>query len=69
MEPDEWIRRFAVEIGLEAPDDKEVEDLLRLASTAAHSSARTAAPIACWLAGQSGRPAAELFDAAERSGR
>lgn len=68
MEPDEWIRNFAAGTGVDPPDDEEVERLLELAAEAAHSSARTAAPIACWIAGRSGLPAAELMEAARRAG-
>jgi hypothetical protein len=68
MGPDEWINRFAAEVGLEPPDDAEVKLLLELAAEAAHSSARTAAPIACWIAGRTGKSAAELMDAARRAG-
>jgi hypothetical protein len=46
-----------------------VTRLLELAAEAAHSSQRTAAPIACWIAGKTGRPAAELMDAARAAGR
>ncbi len=50
----EWIRRFAAELGLPAPTDQDIEDLLDLAGTAARASQRTAAPISCWLVGRSG---------------
>ena len=50
------------------PDVEEVKRLLELAAEAAHSSARTAAPIACWIAGRSGLSAAELMKAARRAG-
>jgi Domain of unknown function (DUF6457) len=50
----EWIDAFAAAIGAESPDDATVAQLLELAGTAAHSSERTAAPIACWLAGRAG---------------
>ena len=60
MEPDEWVQRFCERIGVEQPSPDEADELLRLAATAAHSSERTAAPLACWAAGRSGRPAAEL---------
>jgi hypothetical protein len=43
------------------PSEEEFETLLRLAGVAAHASARTAAPVACWLAARAGRsPAAAL---------
>jgi hypothetical protein len=68
MEPEQWIRNFAARTGVDPPDDEEVTRLLELAAEAAHSSARTAAPIACWIAGRSGLPAAELMDAAREAG-
>jgi Domain of unknown function (DUF6457) len=66
MTRDEWIAAFAREAGVEKPSVAEVRELLELAGTAAHASERTAAPIACWIAGRSQRPLAELRDAAER---
>jgi hypothetical protein len=60
MTADEWIAAFAAEMGTEAPDEKTVSELLELAATAAHSSERIAAPIACYLAGRDGRTIAEL---------
>ena len=68
MEPEDWVRRFAAEVGIDPPDEVEVELLLELAAEAAHSSARTAAPIACWIAGRSGVSAAELMEAAKKAG-
>jgi hypothetical protein len=54
MTRDEWIERFASELGVEPPDADTIETLLQLAGVAAHSSERTAAPIACWLAARAG---------------
>jgi hypothetical protein len=54
MTRDEWIEAFARELGVEAPDAGTIETLLNLAGVAAHSSERTAAPIACWLAARAG---------------
>lgn len=65
MEPEDWVRAFCERIGVEEPPPHEVEDLLAIAATAAHSSQRIAAPIATWAAGRSGRPAAELQAIAE----
>jgi len=65
MKPEEWISEFAAAIGAEPPDAATVEELLDLAAVAAHASERTAAPIACYLAGLSGRPIAELKDLAD----
>ncbi len=66
MKAQEWLEAFAAEIGAEAPDEETMGELLELAATAAHSSERIAAPIACYLAGRDGRPLAELRGAAER---
>jgi hypothetical protein len=60
-----WIGAFAERIGVEPPGPGEIDDLLELAATAAHASHRTAAPLACWLAGQSGMTPEELKRAAE----
>jgi len=43
-----------------------VRAILELAGTAAHSSERTAAPVAAWLAGASGRALDELNEIAAR---
>jgi hypothetical protein len=64
MKRDEWLADFCRRIGLDPPSEEEVAALLDLAATAAHSSERTAAPIACWVAGRSGRPVAELSEIA-----
>ncbi|HEX6601418.1 MAG TPA: DUF6457 domain-containing protein [Solirubrobacterales bacterium] len=65
MNRDEWIAAFAERAGIEAPSAAEVEALLDLAAVAAHSSERTAAPIACWVAGRSGLPLEQLQAEAE----
>jgi Domain of unknown function (DUF6457) len=64
----EWIARFAAEAGADAPGDVEIEKLLRLASVAAHSSERIAAPIACWIAGSTGLDLDQAIALAERLG-
>jgi hypothetical protein len=61
----EWISAFAAAIGTEAPDDATVEQLLALAGEAAHASERTAAPIACWLAGRAGLDPAVALEQAQ----
>jgi hypothetical protein len=63
---DEWTEAFAHELGLAAPSAAEVEAILQLAATAAHASERTAAPVAAWLAGCSGRSPGEAGEAARR---
>ena len=47
---EDWIAQFAAALGKPAPDAAQMEAILELASVAAHSSERKAAPIACWLA-------------------
>jgi hypothetical protein len=68
MTRDEWIEHFAAQVGVPAPKAEEVDSLLELAATAAHASERTAAPLACWIAGRSQRSLEELLAAAERVG-
>jgi hypothetical protein len=50
----EWLAEFASRMGVALPGDDVIDTLLELAGVAAHASERTAAPIACWLAGQTG---------------
>ncbi len=66
MTRDEWIEAFARELGAEPPTPKQAEKLLALAATAAHSSERPAAPLACWVAGRAGASIEEFLAAAER---
>jgi hypothetical protein len=60
-DPGRWIAAFARRLGVDPPDRATVDELLELAGVAAHASARTAAPIACWLAGRAGLPPAEAL--------
>jgi Domain of unknown function (DUF6457) len=62
MTRDEWLADFCKRLGLEPPSKEETVALLDLAATAAHSSERTAAPLACWIAGRAGR-SAKVLDA------
>jgi hypothetical protein len=64
-DPEQWIAAFAKHLGVEPPDATTVEELLELAGVAAHASARTAAPIACWLVGRAGISAAAGLVVAE----
>ena len=50
MTTDEWVAAYAAATGVPAPTGDEIDQLLRLASVAAHASERTAAPITCWIA-------------------
>ena len=54
MNAEEWISEFVAAAGGEAPSSTEVEQILKLAAVAAHSSERMAAPVACWIAGRLG---------------
>jgi hypothetical protein len=68
MTRDEWIGAFAEQAGVERPSPEEIRELLELAGTAAHASERTAAPLACWIAGRADLSLAELRAIAERVG-
>jgi hypothetical protein len=63
---DEWIAAFSSALGVEPPTPREVAIILDLAGAAAHGSERTAAPVACWVGGQTGRSADELRAIARR---
>jgi hypothetical protein len=63
---DEWLAAFASRIGQEPPSDEEIETMLDVAAVAAHASERTAAPLACWMSGKTGRPLAELLEIAKQ---
>lgn len=66
MTAQEFLAAFAIEVGVPAPTQAELDALLELAALAAHGSERLAAPLACWMGGVSGRPADELLAAARR---
>ena len=68
MTAEEWVRTFAEQIGTDPPDRQQMDEILRLASVAAHASERKAAPIACYLAGVTGTPVADLIATAEKTG-
>lgn len=68
MNRDEWIAAFARQVGADPPSRAEIDELLELAAIAAHSSERTAAPLACWLAGRSGESLQRLKALAEGIG-
>jgi hypothetical protein len=62
----EWLARYAAELGIDAPSEEAVDELLRVASIAAHASERTAAPVSCWLAAVAGVGPADALAAAKR---
>jgi hypothetical protein len=61
---DEWIARFAELAQVPPPSLQQIDALLALAGVAAHASERTAAPLACWIAGRSSLPLAQLGELA-----
>ena len=61
---EEWIAEFARRLDLDPPSPSEMGAILKLAATAAHASERTAAPMACWLAGKTDRALDELDEIA-----
>jgi hypothetical protein len=68
MTRNEWLAEFARRLDVQPPNDEEVEQLLSLAGAAAHASERTAAPIACWIAGSTSRALPELLELAREIG-
>lgn len=62
----EWLAGFAARLGVEAPNDEQIQDLLRLASEAAHASERIAAPVACWLVARAGLSPAKAQEILEK---
>lgn len=57
--PEEWVHLLADELGVASPSQAEVDDLLALAGTAAHSAQRWVAPVSTWLVARAGlEPAA-----------
>jgi hypothetical protein len=65
---EQWVEQFAHEVGAENPNKNEFDEILKLAAEAAHSSERTAAPVACWIAGRTGKPLSELIAISEGIG-
>lgn len=66
MTRDEWVGSFARDAGIQRPSVQEIRELLELAGSAAHASERTAAPLACWIAGRSDLSLTQLRAIAER---
>jgi len=66
MTADEWVRRFAAELGVAPPDAADIDALLALAGVAAHASERTAAPLSCWLAARAGLAPGAALELARR---
>ena len=65
MNAEEWVRRFAAEVGVQPLSEEDLDQILKLAAIAAHGSERTAAPVACWIGGQTGRSPESLREVAK----
>src|ERR1039457_7069866 len=61
-----WLVAYSEQLGIDAPNGDECEQILALAGIAAHASERTAAPVACWLAAKTGLTADEARELALR---
>ena len=59
-----WLDAFADRLGLDAPGEEEMANILDLAGCAAHASHRSAAPVACWLAARAGLSPGEALEIA-----
>lgn len=59
MDAQEWLTTFADRLGLEPLPQADIDALLDLASVAAHTSERLAAPLTCFLVGRAGMSPAE----------
>lgn len=69
MDAQEWLTRFANRLDLEPLPQEDIDALLDLASVAAHTSERLAAPLTCYLVGRAGISPAEARAIAEEISR
>ncbi len=60
-----WIEAFAATANALPLTIEERDAVLALAGVAAHSSERTAAPLACWIAGAAGLSPANALELAQ----
>lgn len=66
MDPQQWVRTLATALDTEPPTEAEVEDLLALAGTAAHTAERWVAPVSTWLLARAGVDVAQGRAVVER---
>lgn len=59
VDPHQWLRTLATALDTEPPTQDQIDDLLSLAGTAAHTAERWVAPISCWLLARAGMPTDE----------
>ncbi|MDZ7705083.1 MAG: DUF6457 domain-containing protein [Trueperaceae bacterium] len=70
--PEQWVRTLATALDVEPPTQDELDDLLSLAGTAAHTAERWVAPVSCWMVARAevspadGRGVVERLAAAAR---
>ncbi|MCL6095086.1 MAG: DUF6457 domain-containing protein [Actinobacteria bacterium] len=63
---DEWLGRYASLCGGSTLDEEAMGYVLELAGVAAHSSERSAAPLACWIAAAAGLTPKDAFEFAKQ---
>lgn len=61
---EQWVEAFAERVGVAYPSREEIDAILAFARVSARGSEKTTAPVACWVAGRSGRPVEEVLDMA-----
>lgn len=66
VDPHQWLRTLATALDTDVPTQDEIDDLLSLAGTAAHTAERWTAPLSTWLAARSGRSPADVRAVVER---
>lgn len=66
IEPHQWVRTLATALGVPGPSQDEIDDLLSLAGTAAHTAERWVAPISTWLAARADLAPADARALVER---
>lgn len=59
VDPHQWVRTLATALDTEPPTQDQIDDLLSLAGTAAHTAERWVAPISCWLLARADVPTGE----------
>jgi hypothetical protein len=62
VDSNEFLKSVANAFHVRVPSDEEIEDVLRIASVAAHSSERKMAPIVCWLSALAGLSPEEALE-------
>jgi Domain of unknown function (DUF6457) len=66
MTGQEFARQVAIALGVETLSERDANELLDIAGSAAHASERLAAPLTTYLAGRSGRSLEDVRAAVAR---